>query len=96
MGERVVALPTPRPASIEDLIVNAAVAAVAAAIERAEQRGEDRARAQRTHLSIREAADAVGVSERHLRTLIDDGTIPSLTLGRRVVVPRRALEELGC
>lgn len=94
MGERVVALPTATP-SIDALIAGAITDAIGAAIERAERRGEERARNQRTHYSIPEAAQAVGVSERHLRTLIDDGTIPSLTLGRRVVIPRRALEELG-
>lgn len=95
MGERVLDLPRPAGPTIEDLLVDRIGTAVADAIARAERRGEDRARALRTHLSIGETATALGISERHCRTLIDDGTIPSLSLGRRVVVPRRALEELG-
>ena len=82
-------------ATVEELLVAQVGSAVADAIERAERRGEERARALRTHLSITEAATALGISERHCRTLIEDGTIPSLSLGRRIVIPRRALEELG-
>lgn len=87
-------LPATAP-SIEALIAEQVSTVVADAIERAERRGEERARTQRTHLSITETAQAIGISVRHCRTLIHDGTIPSLTLGSRVVVSRRALEELG-
>lgn len=35
-----------------------------------------------------EAADALGVDPRTITASINDGTIPSVRLGRRVVIPR--------
>lgn len=81
--------------SVEDRIVEAVGAAVADAIAAAEARGEDRARALKTHLSVPEAAEAIGISETHARSLITSGELPSVRLGTRVVVPRLALERLG-
>lgn len=81
--------------SLDDLVADLVATQLASAIERAERRGEDRARALRTHLSIPEAAMSLGISERHCRKLVADGTIPSLPLGNRLVVPRLALEQLG-
>ncbi len=47
--------------------------------------------ADRLALSIGEAATAVGVSERHLRSMIHE--IPHLHIGKRVVIPVGPLEE---
>jgi excisionase family DNA binding protein len=51
--------------------------------------------ATRLALTVEEAAQAVGVSERHLRSLLPE--IPHTHLGARVVIPvegfRRWLEE---
>jgi excisionase family DNA binding protein len=45
----------------------------------------------RLALTVAEAAEAVGVSERHLRTLLPE--IPHTRLGERVVIPVKAFEE---
>ena len=45
----------------------------------------------RLALSVGEAAAALGVSERHLRTLLPE--LPHVHLGARVVVPVEALRE---
>ena len=45
----------------------------------------------RLALSVSEAATAIGVSERHLRTVLPD--IPHLRLGNRVVIPVPLLVE---
>lgn len=87
--------PVPVTLSLDDRILEAVADAVAEAIAAAEARGEARARALRTHLSVDEAAEALSVSPRHVRTLIERGELPSLRLGTRVVVPRIALERLG-
>ena len=47
--------------------------------------------AERLALTIPEAAQAVGVSERHLRSILPE--IPHLYLGKRVVIPVDALRE---
>ncbi len=39
-------------------------------------------------ITRQEAADALGVDPRTITTSINDGTIPSVKLGRRVVIPR--------
>lgn len=46
-------------------------------------------------VSIPRAAKLVGVSERHLRTLISEGTVPSFRLGNRHLVSVAALEALA-
>jgi excisionase family DNA binding protein len=43
-------------------------------------------------LSVREAAEALGVSERLVRTAIDDGVLPALRLGRRILIPMDAID----
>lgn len=45
-------------------------------------------------LSVEEAAEILGISRALAYTLVTQRRIPSLKLGRRVVVPRRALEDL--
>jgi excisionase family DNA binding protein len=47
---------------------------------------------QRLTLSVTEVAEVLGVSRAHAYMLVRDGRIPSLRLGRRLVVPRKALE----
>jgi len=45
-------------------------------------------------VSLKEAADLMGISLRHLLNLIDAGEIRTIKLGRRRMVPVAALEEL--
>jgi excisionase family DNA binding protein len=45
-------------------------------------------------LSVTEAADMLGISRGLAYELVARGELPSLRLGRRIVVPRRALETL--
>lgn len=49
---------------------------------------------QRPTFTVAEAADMLGVSRGHAYELVRRGEIPSIRLGRRLVVPRRALEGL--
>lgn len=48
----------------------------------------------RLTLSVSEAARLLGVSRALAYELVARGELPSLRLGRRVVVPRKALERL--
>ncbi|HKY16334.1 MAG TPA: helix-turn-helix domain-containing protein [Microthrixaceae bacterium] len=48
----------------------------------------------RQTLSVPEAAELLGISRAHAYDCVRSGEIPSITLGRRVVIPRRAIEEL--
>jgi excisionase family DNA binding protein len=45
-------------------------------------------------LSVTEAARLLGISRALAYELVARGELPSLRLGRRIVVPRRALEAL--
>ena len=45
-------------------------------------------------LTVTEAAAALGISRAHAYELVARGELPSLRLGRRIVVPRRGLERL--
>jgi excisionase family DNA binding protein len=45
-------------------------------------------------LSVTEAAGLLGISRDLAYELVARGELPSLRLGRRIVVPRRALESL--
>jgi excisionase family DNA binding protein len=45
-------------------------------------------------LSVSQAAKLLGISRAFAYELVARGELPSLRLGRRVVVPRRALEKL--
>ncbi len=81
--------------TIEDRIVEIVEHTIASAIQRAEARGEERARTLKTHLSVPEAAQALGISETHCRSLIDEGTVKAIRLGTRVVISRKWLEDFG-
>ena len=50
--------------------------------------------AERLTLTVEEAARALGISRTLAYELVTRGELPSLRLGRRLVVPRRALEAL--
>lgn len=47
----------------------------------------------RLTFSVPEVAEVVGVSRAHAYELVRTGRLPSIRLGRRLVVPRKALEE---
>lgn len=47
----------------------------------------------RLTLSVPEVAEVVGISRAHAYELVRAGRLPSIRLGRRLVVPRKALEE---
>lgn len=47
----------------------------------------------RLTLTVREAASAAGVGLNTMHEAIRNGAIPSLRLGRRIVVPRAAFEK---
>jgi len=49
---------------------------------------------ERRTLSVSEAARILGISRAHAYDCVRSGELPSITLGRRVVVPRQAIEEL--
>jgi excisionase family DNA binding protein len=49
---------------------------------------------ERRTLSVSEAARILGISRAHAYDCVRTGDLPSIALGRRVVVPRQALEEL--
>ena len=45
-------------------------------------------------MTVTEAAVALGISRAHAYELVARRELPALRLGRRVVIPRRALERL--
>jgi excisionase family DNA binding protein len=45
-------------------------------------------------MSVEEASEALGISRSLAYELVRRGELPSLRLGRRIVVPVRALEDL--
>ena len=47
----------------------------------------------RLTLSVSEVAEVVGISRAHAYELIRTRQLPSVRLGRRLVVPRKALES---
>lgn len=49
---------------------------------------EDLRRRRGLVITRKEAAEALGVDPRTITTSINDGTIPSVKLGRRIVIPR--------
>ena len=49
---------------------------------------------QRLTMSVEEASEALGISRSLTYELVRRGELPSLRLGRRIVVPVRALESL--
>ncbi len=49
---------------------------------------------RRLSLTVMEAAEVLGISRTLTYELVARGKLPSLRLGRRIVVPRQALEAL--
>ncbi len=49
---------------------------------------------ERLTVTVTEAAEILGVSRTSAYELVRAGALPSVRLGRRIVVTRRALEEL--
>ena len=49
---------------------------------------------ERLVLSVTEAAELLGISRTHAYELVTRGELPSIRLGRRVLVPLRPLERL--
>jgi excisionase family DNA binding protein len=49
---------------------------------------------QRLTISVEEAGQLLGISRGLAYALVSRGDIPSIRLGRRIVVPRRALDQL--
>lgn len=49
---------------------------------------------QRLTLSVEEAAEMLGISRAFAYRLVKKDELPTVRLGRRVVVPRRALETM--
>lgn len=48
----------------------------------------------RATMTVSEAAEVLGISRSTAYELVHAGALPALRLGRRIVVPRHALEEL--
>jgi excisionase family DNA binding protein len=48
----------------------------------------------RETVTVAEAATRLGISINHARAAIKTGEIPSLRIGQRVLVPRRALDQM--
>ena len=48
----------------------------------------------RQTLTVTEAAQLLGISRAHAYDCVRSGQISSITLGRRVVIPRRVIDEL--
>jgi excisionase family DNA binding protein len=44
--------------------------------------------------SVAEAGKVLGISDNTIRTLINTGKIKAVRVGRRILIPRRGLEEL--
>lgn len=49
---------------------------------------------ERLTLTVEEAASLLGISRNLAYELVADGRLPSIRLGRRVLVPRQALYRL--
>jgi excisionase family DNA binding protein len=52
------------------------------------------AQVQRQTVSVREAAEILGISRAHAYDCVRTGEIPSISFGHLVVVPIRSLDEL--
>ncbi|HKY17253.1 MAG TPA: helix-turn-helix domain-containing protein [Microthrixaceae bacterium] len=48
----------------------------------------------RRTLTVAEAAEVLGISRAHADDCVRTGELPSIVLGRRVVIPRRAIDNL--
>jgi len=60
---------------------------------RADNRSHGRESGKSLALRAREAAPALGISERHLWSLTNQGKIPHVRIGRSVIYPRDVLER---
>ena len=49
---------------------------------------------RRLTYTVAEVAELLGVSRASAYTYVHSGEIPSITLGGRIVIPRRAIDEL--
>ena len=49
---------------------------------------------ERQTYSVEEAARILGVGRQSAYTAVRDGTLPAIRVGRRLVVPRAALERM--
>lgn len=56
--------------------------------------GSPQPHGERMAFTVKEAADLLGISRSLAYELVADGTLPSLRLRRRIVVPRLALLRL--
>lgn len=45
-------------------------------------------------LTVKEVAEAIGISKNSAYEAIRNGEIPALRIGRRIVVPKRVLDQL--
>lgn len=45
-------------------------------------------------MTVEQAADVLGISRNSAYTQVKEGSIPSLRLGRRLVIPRAGLERM--
>lgn len=50
---------------------------------------------ERLLVTIREAAEALGLSERSVAWLLATGKLPRRKLGKRVLIPRESVERLA-
>ena len=48
----------------------------------------------RMTLTVPEAAELLGISRAHAYDCVRAGELPSISLGRRVVIPRRVIDDL--
>jgi Helix-turn-helix domain len=61
-----------------------------------ERRGAEReAMADRLFLSVAEFGEAFGVGPKRANELVHAGAVPHVRLGRRIFIPRRALDVLA-
>jgi excisionase family DNA binding protein len=57
-------------------------------------KGGDPVRQESLTLTIKEVAGALNISRGLAYKAVRDGSIPTIRIGRRLLVPRRALEKL--
>ena len=57
-------------------------------------KGTDMGAEEKAALSVRQAARLLGIGDNLAFRMVQEGRIPSVRLGRRILVPRRALERM--
>ena len=67
---------------------------IATAHARVNGQDEDQPAIERAAISVTELAQALGISRSMAYQLVNDGTVRAFRLGRRIVVPVTAVEEL--